>query len=95
MNKYLYLYGGEHNWTTIPSATPDLWYYDTLYDKWYKKQRNVDDIMSVSFGASVVAQDQGKAYYYGGWLSNATQYGNFRDRVAQPGLISYDMVEDV
>lgn len=49
-------------------------------------------VSSVSFGASVVVDDSALAYYYGGWLSNASVLGWDGDPVAQPGLLIYDMI---
>ena len=37
VNKYLYLYGGEYNWTSTPPSRYTLWYYDVLYDTWDAK----------------------------------------------------------
>ena len=93
VNKYFYIYGGEYNWTTSPAAQFSLWYYDALYDQWHSKTAD-PSIASVSFGASAVVDDRAWAYYYGGWLSNATVLGWTGNPVAQPGMIKYDMIAD-
>ena len=93
VNKYFYMYGGEYNWTTSPAAQFSLWYYDALYDKWNSKYVG-SNVSSVSFGASAVVDDRALAYYYGGWLSNATVLGWTGNPVAQAGLITYNMIND-
>ncbi|KAH8731761.1 hypothetical protein GQ44DRAFT_603735, partial [Phaeosphaeriaceae sp. PMI808] len=90
-NKLFYLFGGEYNNGSSPGST-DLWYYDTLYNKW---ERTLPDgsqslISWPAFGASTVT-DEGVAYYYGGYLSNKTVSGWIGKSLMLNGLVSYDM----
>ena len=97
VNKYIYLYGGEYNWTTLPSSPFNLWSYDVIYDEWKVKERDstMTTVLSASFGASAVIDDRILAYYYGGWVSNATTLGWNGNPAAQYNLIKYDMTENI
>ncbi|KAH7124849.1 hypothetical protein B0J13DRAFT_646745 [Dactylonectria estremocensis] len=72
VNKRLYLYGGEY-YDTSPAAF-NLYSYDILYDEWvsFGPPTGAGTINAVSYGAGVSIPSRGEAYYYGGWLSNAS-----------------------
>lgn len=93
VNKILYLYGGEYNWTADPPSRPALWYYDVRQDQW--DSRPIDSgISPTSYGASVVDDHNAVAYAYGGWMSNTTMLDASGYPAAQSGLIIYDMVKN-
>jgi hypothetical protein len=60
VNKVIYLWGGEYNWTTSPPASQLLWYYDVLYNTWNQTSSPVMGIQSTSFGASAMDQVKGE-----------------------------------
>lgn len=60
INKKLYLWGGEYNWTTSPPATQRLWFYDVLYDAWNQTAGVIGSVQPASFGASAVDQPRGE-----------------------------------
>ncbi len=96
VNKYLYLYGPEkYNWTTFPSSTYELWYYDALHDEWDSKQEGMPIYCRCLSVQALLLRIKGRHTTYGGWISNATQYGTLGDEIYQSSLISYDIVEDV
>ncbi|KAF2188975.1 hypothetical protein K469DRAFT_684242 [Zopfia rhizophila CBS 207.26] len=92
VNKWLHLYGGEYI-----EGSPDslaLWSFDVLNNKWNSKSVNNLQISRVSYGAGATDEANGKGYYYGGWLSNASVPA-FGTRMPTTNLIIYDMVKDV
>ncbi|KAK3671861.1 hypothetical protein LTR78_008227 [Recurvomyces mirabilis] len=93
INKIFYLYGGEYNWTTAPPAQYNLWAYDAVYNTWNaSSSEGLNGVQAVSFGAGVAVDDRALGFYYGGWLSNASVLGWNGNRLAQPGLLRYDMI---
>lgn len=72
VNKRLYLYGGEYY--NAPPAAFNLYSYDILNDDWasFGPPTGAGTINAVSYGAGVSIPERGEAYYYGGWLSNAS-----------------------
>lgn len=91
VNKRLYLYGGEYYGTSPFSF--NLYSYDILYDEWvsFGPPLNQDEVKAASYGAGVSISLRGEAYYYGGWLSNASiQHWSGPPR-ASSGLIKYEM----
>ncbi|KAK3071107.1 hypothetical protein LTR53_009241 [Teratosphaeriaceae sp. CCFEE 6253] len=97
VNKLFYMYGGEYNWTSSPPAKYILWQYDALYNLWNAVTPDIsaDGIQSGSYGAgTVIDDDRAMGYYYGGWLSNATNLGWNGNPIAQSGLIQYDMLKN-
>ncbi|KAH7236542.1 hypothetical protein BKA59DRAFT_503984 [Fusarium tricinctum] len=89
INKRLYLYGGEYYSTTPQSF--DLYSYDILYNKWDSYGSPPDEVQAASYGAGVSISSRGEAYYYGGWLSNASIKGWSGPPRASNGLIKYEM----
>ncbi|KAM0347165.1 hypothetical protein ACHAPU_005106 [Fusarium lateritium] len=91
VNKKIYLYGGEYN-----GVTPwgfDLYAYDIINDEWDNLGvSKTDDIIGLSYGAGVSIPDRGEAYYYGGWMNNATDatWGN-APQVPTSYLLRYEM----
>lgn len=96
VNKVFFLFGGEYNWTTPPPAKYTLWSFDAVYNSWSAilPDATFEGISSASFGASAVDDNQGFAYYYGGWQSNATALGFYGNPQAQTALVTYDMVRN-
>jgi hypothetical protein len=91
VNKRIYLYGGEfYDHTPWPFA---LYAYDILNDWWdVVSPAGAAQTRGLSYGAGLSISSRGKAYYYGGWLSNGTDAGWGE----QPGqvnsyLLQYDM----
>ncbi|KAH6953724.1 hypothetical protein BKA56DRAFT_663646 [Ilyonectria sp. MPI-CAGE-AT-0026] len=89
VNKRLYLYGGDY-YETQPSDFT-LYSYDILYDKWVSFGRPTEPINAASYGAGVSIPSRGEAYYYGGWLSNASVPDWTGPPRASSGLIKYVM----
>ncbi|KAF4467354.1 hypothetical protein FALBO_5772 [Fusarium albosuccineum] len=71
VNKYIYLFGGE-----FYDETPwefSLYAYDIINDQWDNLGApRSNDIVGLSYGAGVSIPSRGEAYYYGGWMNNAT-----------------------
>lgn len=93
VNKLFYLYGGEYNSTTPPPESHTLWLFDTIYNTWNttNTDSSAQGISPLSNGASAVDQNRGRAYYYGGWKSNATEVGFSGSPQLQSGLVQYDL----
>jgi hypothetical protein len=89
INKRLYLYGGEYHNT--PPASPELYSYDILYNEWVAFGAPPQEVQAASYGAGVSISSRGEAYYYGGWLSNASIKGWSGPPRASSGLIKYEM----
>ncbi|KAH7252247.1 hypothetical protein BKA59DRAFT_525623 [Fusarium tricinctum] len=91
VNKKIYLFGGEYN-----GITPwdfDLYAYDIIKDEWDNLGvSRTDDIVGLSYGAGVSISDRGEAYYYGGWMNNATDadWGD-APQVPTSYLLRYEM----
>ncbi|KZM22983.1 uncharacterized protein EKO05_0011196 [Ascochyta rabiei] len=98
VNKLFYLFGGEYNDTEEvqsrdgPTQGFSLWYYDTIYDAWNKTKGHgsQSSIRWPAFGSGTVS-DAGIAYYYGGYLTNTSDFKTVGQPVMQNTLISYDM----
>ncbi|KAF4966000.1 hypothetical protein FSARC_6276 [Fusarium sarcochroum] len=69
----------------------DLYSYDILYDEWVSFDPRHESVQAASYGAGVSIPSRGEAYYYGGWLSDASVKGWTGSRWASNGLIKYDM----
>ncbi|EXL54217.1 hypothetical protein FOCG_07296 [Fusarium oxysporum f. sp. radicis-lycopersici 26381] len=89
VNKRLYLYGGEYYRKPPPPFR--LYSYDILYNTWKSLRRPPEEIKAASYGAGVSISERGEAYYYGGWLSNASVKGWKGPPRASNGLITYSM----
>lgn len=89
VNKRLYLYGGEYYGKSPPPFK--LYSYDILYNTWKSLGRPTEPIKAASYGAGISIPARGEAYYYGGWLSNASVKGWKGPPRASHGLILYDM----
>ncbi|KAH7490586.1 Uncharacterized protein HZ326_0644 [Fusarium oxysporum f. sp. albedinis] len=91
INKKIYLFGGEFN-----GVTPwdfDLYAYDIINDEWDNMGvSRTDDVVGLSYGAGLSIPDRGEAYYYGGWMNNATD-ANWGDAPQIPTsyLLRYEM----
>ncbi|KAL2881269.1 hypothetical protein SGCOL_003217 [Colletotrichum sp. CLE4] len=93
VNKRLYLFGGERNAGESPMPF-NLYGYDILNNQWdsFGPSRTGASISKVSYGAGVSVDTRGEAYYYGGWLSNASVPGwGTGPPVATTGLVRYTM----
>ncbi|KAF7185225.1 Kelch repeat-containing protein [Pseudocercospora fuligena] len=96
VNKKFFLFGGEYRNTTaqpVPLSFDNIYWYDTLVDKWSTNDTTNSGIDPPSYGASTVDQNKGIAYYYGGWSSNATVSGE-ANTTMQNTFLSYDMVHN-
>ncbi|PKY06127.1 hypothetical protein P168DRAFT_317623 [Aspergillus campestris IBT 28561] len=92
VNKILYLYGGEYS-----EGEPDpfaLWAYNIVSSKWNSMPADPEyrDIQRASYGAGAVVEGGEFAYYYGGWLSNASvpSWGS-TEPLALSSLLMYNM----
>ncbi|CAO2656272.1 Nn.00g050750.m01.CDS01 [Neocucurbitaria sp. VM-36] len=90
-NKLFYLYGGEYYDADVQDFTT-LWFYDTIWNTW---NRSISDgsqpqISWPSFGAGAV-NDEGIAYYYGGYLSNKSVPRWNVDALMLNSMVSFDM----
>lgn len=97
VNKLFYLFGGEYSDTEELKKKNsqggfNLWFYDTIYNKWDKPRSDGSQagIHWPALGTSAVS-DAGKAYYYGGYLTNTSDIETVGSPVMQNTLISYDM----
>ncbi|KAF2626381.1 hypothetical protein BU25DRAFT_432178 [Macroventuria anomochaeta] len=98
VNKLFYLFGGEYGDTNEVKRRDGqgsgftLWFYDTIYDSWNKSKRHgsQDGIRWPALGAGAVS-DAGDAYYYGGYLTNTSDFRTDGQPVMQNGLITYNM----
>lgn len=90
VNKRLYLYGGEYFGSTPTSF--ELYSYDILYNQWQAiPPTGPGTINARSYGAGVSISSRGEAYYYGGWMNNASASGWTGPPVATSHMIKYDM----
>ncbi|KAF7544117.1 hypothetical protein G7046_g9852 [Stylonectria norvegica] len=95
VNKRIYLFGGEfYDETPWPFA---LYAYDIINDYWdnYGSPRSPAVKGALSYGAGLSISSRGEGYYYGGWMSNATD----ADWGSGPGIptsymLRYDMDTD-
>jgi hypothetical protein len=77
VNKLIYLWGGEYNWSTSPPAAQRLWFYDVLYDTWNLTSAPVNGIQSASFGASAVDQVKGELHRWCAYSSARADSSRF------------------
>ncbi|KAJ4361584.1 hypothetical protein N0V95_001745 [Ascochyta clinopodiicola] len=97
VNKLFYLFGGEHD-SIAELQSKDgargrfaLWSYDIIYNIWNTTYDNSQSkIRWPVFGTGTVS-DAGKAYYYGGYLTNASDIDTKAQPIMQNALITYDM----
>jgi hypothetical protein len=89
VNKRLYLFGGEYYQT--PPLDLALYSYDPINNYWTTFYDAPQTISGVSYGAGVSVSELGEAFYYGGWLSNASVPNWTGPRMATTGLIHYEM----
>ncbi|KAM0198496.1 hypothetical protein ACHAPI_004020 [Fusarium lateritium] len=89
VNKRLYLYGGEYHGTSPLSF--DLYSYDILYNRWESFGSPQQEVQVASYGAGVSISSRGEAYYYGGWLNNASSKGWSGPPKASNELVKYEM----
>lgn len=94
VNKYLYLYGGEY-YQSSPEGF-SFWQYDAIYDNWTTVTPDVSQagIDRASFGAGLVQEDTAKAFWYGGWLSNASVPAWSDQPMALSFLLEYDLIKN-
>ncbi|EME89485.1 uncharacterized protein MYCFIDRAFT_26780 [Pseudocercospora fijiensis CIRAD86] len=96
VNRKFFLFGGEYRNATaqsVPLSFNNIYWYDTLSDQWSTNDTTTSGIDPPSYGASTVDQNQGIAYYYGGWSSNATISGD-ANAAMQNTFLSYDLVHN-
>jgi hypothetical protein len=86
VNKRIYLFGGEYQGDPKPFV---LYSYDILNDFWILLE--TPKLNSVSYGAGVSIPETGEAYYYGGWMGNASIPGWSGPPIATGAMIKYDM----
>lgn len=95
VNKVFWLYGGE--FSSAPSPF-ELWGYDVILDQWNLSATSLASnapIQRVSYGAGVAVSENGKGYYYGGYLNNLTNPLWAGPQMATSNLIIYDMDENL
>jgi hypothetical protein len=74
VNKMFHLFGGEY--TQNPTNDFSLYSYDAINDYWTTPSRAPPpSIQGVSYGAGIAVSEKGEGYYYGGWLSSASEAG--------------------
>lgn len=98
-NGRLFQFGGE-----FPSDEPVLdvpramWTYDTYNDTWTLLAEDDSSTSHVytrpSFGAGAVVEDEGRAYYLGGWVGGRNVPGWKGKRMALPGMVIYNLVDN-
>lgn len=89
-NKIIYQYGGDYG-----NEKPEpfkLWLYDVAYKTWNISVAATMSIQRASWGAGAVAQDEGKGYYYGGWLTNLS-VPTYNSRTALKNMLVYNMLD--
>ncbi|KAK6078523.1 Kelch repeat-containing protein-like protein 5 [Seiridium cupressi] len=92
VNKKFYLFGGEYYQT--PPSELALYSYDTLNNYWTTFDDTPSSISSVSYGAGISVSEIGEAFYYGGWMSDASNPEWTGTQTATTGLIHYVMDEN-
>jgi hypothetical protein len=91
VNKVFWLYGGE--FSQAPSVF-ELWGYDVILDQWNLSTATVAStslVQRVSYGAGVASSENGKGFYYGGYLNNLTNPLWSGPQIATSNLIIFDM----
>lgn len=90
VNKRIYLFGGEFYEET--PWTFSLYAYDIINDQWdnYGSPRSTD-VIGVSYGAGVSISSRGEAYYYGGWINEATDADWNGTGMMTSYMLRYDM----
>lgn len=94
-NKLFYLYGGEfNNNDKVRNFDKTIWFYDTIKDTWNQtgdgSRATSEPISWPAYGAGTV-DDDGRAYYYGGYLNNKTVPGWGANPLMLKSLITFDM----
>ena len=94
-NKLFYLYGGEYSSTTEVQSFETLWFYDTFRQTWNRSRfgaldQGTNPITWPASGAGTV-DDDGVAYYYGGYLNNKTMPGWSGGAQMMNSLVAFDM----
>jgi hypothetical protein len=95
-NKLFYLYGGEYNGATEPEdfGMRSIWFYDIIYKTWNRTQEDnkqkSDSIAWPAFGAGTIDED-GRAYYYGGYLNKKTVPGWSTEPLMLNSMVIFDM----
>jgi hypothetical protein len=95
VNKKFYLYGGEYNGVAPPLY--ETWEYDVLVSNWSQMNPDVTQslIQRASYGAGVATEDRALGYYYGGWLSNASDATwGAGPPLALSTFLEYDMIKN-
>jgi hypothetical protein len=94
VNKKFYLYGGEYNGIAPPAY--QTWDYDVLASNWSMMTPAVSQssIRRASYGAGVAVDDRAMGYYYGGWLSNASEATWSGPPLALSTFLEYDMISN-
>ncbi|KAF4447203.1 hypothetical protein F53441_9250 [Fusarium austroafricanum] len=89
INYRLYLFGGQFFGGS--PITSSLMSYDIWYDQWDDFGPPAEGISRVSYGASTTVKERGEGYYYGGYLSRASDSDWSGKRRATADLIRYKM----
>ena len=94
INKRLYQFGGEFT-DTRPPPLRGLYAYDVLSDNWdhfsFSDANRAAAIRRTSYGAGVSIPERGEGYWYGGWLSSASEEGWGGSRAATSYMVKYEM----
>ena len=99
-NGRLFMFGGEfpedEKVFDVPRA---MWTYDTWNDTWSLLPEDASsahhEYTRPSFGAGTVLEHEGRAYYLGGWVGKNNVPGWTGPRMALPGMVIYNMVDNI
>lgn len=94
INKRLYQFGGEFPTGTTPPPLRGLHSYDILSNVWDYMSRPDSDstvVRRTSYGAGVAIPERGEGYWYGGWLSDASDDNWEGERTTMSYMVKYEM----
>ena len=89
VNKVIYQYGGQ--FVDAARDFDTMFAYDTILNQWNETAVKSAYRQRPAWGASAVAEDQGYAYYFGGWMSNNSTLGYSDQPRTSNRLIRFDM----
>ncbi|KAI5779913.1 hypothetical protein DFH27DRAFT_489065 [Peziza echinospora] len=96
VNERLFAFGGDFADDMTPDDNPAVWAYDPWNNTWASIPIEPSaNVTRRSFGASTTIQDEGKAYYLGGWYGDRNIAGFQGSRQAAGDLLIFDMVQRV
>lgn len=93
INKRLYQFGGEFA-DDKPPPLKGVHAYDVLSDTWDHFSFPDADRIAVrrtGYGAGVAIPERGEGYWYGGWLSDASEEDGGAERAATSYMVKYEM----